>query len=202
MLKMSFKNFCGGNFYEESFYRHFYTRFLFFTIGCGNVSENQREETIFDNKAEALIGNLKLFAARGNFNLSEPKISNVDNQKFCTVNFGDSDKNIVNFKLNDDDSVINAEIIVNDANNYEFGKMAGLLLSGTLMSIGVEQEELQKFLTSYQKSVEEEIRKQNNTATPIIDSKFKVHCAATKKDLNVGLKSDDKQMKYVIEVAK
>ena len=101
---------------------------LIFTIGCGNVSENQREETIFDNKAEALIGNLKLFAAHGNFNLSEPKISNADNQKFCTVNFGDSEKNILNLKLNSDDSVVNTEIIVNDANNYEFGKMAGMLL--------------------------------------------------------------------------
>lgn len=176
--------------------------FLFFTIGCGNVSENQREETIFDNKAETLIGNLKLFAAHGNFNLSEPKISNSENKKFCTVNFGDSEKNILNFKLNADDSVVSEEIVVNDANNFEYGKMAGLLLSGTLLSIGVEQEELQKFLTSYQKSIEEEIRKQNHTATPKIDSKFKVHCAATKKYLSVGLKSNDKQMKYVIEVAK
>ena len=180
----------------------FMTAILFFAIGCGTVTENQREETIFDGKAEALIGNLKLFAAHGNFNLSEPKILNSDNQKYCTLNFGDSEKNILNLKLNSDDLVINEEIIVNDANNYEFGKMAGLLLSGTLLGIGVEESELQKFLTFYQKSVEEEIRKQNNSATPIIDSTFKVYCATKKKDLSVSIQSDDKRMKYFIEVAK
>lgn len=187
---------------RKIFFGMFVTAILFFTIGCGTMAENQREETIFDGKAEALIGNLKIFAAQGNFNLSEPKISNVDKQKFCSINFGDSDKTELKLKLNADDSIISEEIIINDANSYELGKMAGMLLSGTLASIGVEQAEMQKFLTSYQKAVEEEIRKQNNTATPTIDQTHKVYCAVNEKDLNVSIEADDKHMKYTIEVAK
>ena len=160
------------------------------------TSENQREAAIFDGKADALIGNLKLMAAHGNFNLSEPKINN----SYCTVNFGDSEDNKINLKLNDDDSVINEEITAH--NDYESGKMAGILLSGTLLGIGAEQAELENFLKTYQSVVEEEIRKQNNSATPIIDKNIKVHCAVGDKDINVNIKSDEKQVKFFIENAK
>ena len=172
---------------------------LIFTVGCGGT-ENAREETIFDGKADALIGNLKLMAAHGNFNLSEPKINNVGDERFCTVHFGDSEDNKFNLKLNDDDSVISEEIFAH--NDYESGKMAGMLLSGTLLGIGVEQSELENFLKTYQNVVEEEIRKQNNSSTPIIDKNIKVHCAVGDKDINVNIKSDEKQVKFFIENAK
>lgn len=123
---------------------------LSFSIGCGNTADNQREEAIFDNKAEVLIGNLKMFAARGNFDLSEPKTYTDDNKKYCSLNFGGNENNKVTFKLNDDDSIISEEITVADPSDFESGKMAGMLLSGTLMGIGVEEADLQKFLTDYQ----------------------------------------------------
>ena len=187
---------------KKNFLGIFIATLLIFTIGCGSVSENQREEPIFAGKADALIGNLKIFAANGNFELSEPKTSTSGNEKYCTLSFGGSNKTELKLKLNSDDSVVNEEIIINDANSYELGKMAGMLLSGTLAGIGVEQAEMEKFLTSYQKAVAEEIRKQNNASTPTIDQTHKVYCAANKKDLNVSIEADDKHMRYLIEVAK
>lgn len=173
---------------------------LFFMVGCGGTEESQREETIFDGKAETLIGNLKVMAASGNFNLSEPKINNVNNEKYCTVNFGNSEENKLNLKLNADDSVINAEILAH--NDYDSGKTAGMLLSGTLLSVGAEQSELEKFLKNYQSMVEEEVRKQNNAATPIIDRDIKIYCGIKKKDFNVNIKSDEKQVKFFVSPAK
>ena len=67
---------------------------------------------------------------------------------------------------------------------------------------GDEQAELENFLKTYQSVVEEEIRKQNNSATPIIDKNIKVHCAVGDKDINVNIKSDEKQVKFFIENAK
>lgn len=174
--------------------------------GCGSTSENQsanqREDTIFDNKAEVFIGTLKLYAAQGNFDLSEPKFSTADNKKSCSFNFGGSENNKVTLQLNDDDSIINEEVSVIDAKNYDAGKMAGMLLAGTLMTTGVEDADLQKFLTSYQNIVEEAIRKQNNTTAPVIDQDIKVYNAIKKKDMRVNIKCDDKNAKYFIELAR
>ena len=175
---------------------------LSFSIGCGKTAENQREEAIFDNKAEALIGNLKIFAARGNFDLSEPKTYTADNKKYCSLNFGGTENNKITFRLNDDDSVISEEITVADPSDFEAGKMAGMLLSGTLMGIGVEDADLQKFLTDYQNLVAEEIRKQKDASVIIIDQDIKVHNAFKKKDLRVNIKSNEKQAGYLIEIAR
>lgn len=174
--------------------------------GCGSTSENQsanqREETIFDNTAEAFIGTLKIFAANGNFDLSEPKFSTVDNKKYCTLNFGGSENNKVTLKLNPDDSIINAEISVTESSKYDAGKMAGVLLAGTFITTGVEDAELQKFLSAYQKIAEETVRKQNNTTTPVIDQDIKIYNAIKKKDFRVNIKCDDKQAKYFVELAR
>ena len=143
-----------------------------------------------------------MFAAHGNFDLSEPKTYTADNKKYCSVNFGSSENNKVTLKLNDDDSVINEEISVADPRDYEAGKMAGMLLSGTLLSTGVEEADMQKFLNTYQKLVEEEVRKQNNPSTPVIDQDIKVYNAIKKQDIRVNIKCDDKQAKYFIELAR
>ena len=174
---------------------------LSFSIGCGNTAENQREEAIFDNKAEALIGNLKIFAARGNFDLSEPKTYTADDKKYCSLNFGGNENNKITLKLNDDDSIISEEITVADPSDFEAGKMAGMLLSGTLMGIGVEEADLQKFLTDYQNLAAEEIRKQKDASVLIIDQDIKVHNALKKKDLRVNITSNEKQAGYFIELA-
>lgn len=174
---------------------------LSFSIGCGNTAQNQREEAIFDNKAEVLIGNLKMFAARGNFDFSEPKTYTDDNTKYCSLNFGGNENNKVTFKLNDDDSIISEEITVADPSDFESGKMAGMLLSGTLMGIGVEEADLQKFLTDYQNLAAEEIRKQKDASVLIIDQDIKVYNALKKKDLRVNIKSNEKQAGYLIELA-
>ncbi|MBQ9486259.1 MAG: hypothetical protein IJU91_00445, partial [Selenomonadaceae bacterium] len=63
------------NFYsnKKSFFGICILACVLLMAGCGSTSENQsanqREDTIFDNKAEVFIGSLKLFAAQGNFDL-------------------------------------------------------------------------------------------------------------------------------------
>ena len=68
---------------KKNFLGIFMATLLIFTIGCGSVSENQREEPIFAGKADALIGNLKIFAANGNFELSELKTSTSGNENIA-----------------------------------------------------------------------------------------------------------------------
>lgn len=112
-----------------------------------------------------------MFAARENFDLSEPKISNSDGKKFCTVNFGGNENNTLTLKLNDDNSVVNEEILVKNSVDYQSGTMAEMLLSVSFI-------------------------------TPIIDANIKAYCAVKKKDINVNIKSDDKQMKFSIDLAR
>ena len=103
--------------------------------------------------------------------MSEPKISNSDGKKFCTVNFGGNENNTLTLKLNDDNSVVNEEILVKNSVDYQSGTMAEMLLSVSFI-------------------------------TPIIDANIKAYWAVKKKDINVNIKSDDKQMRFSIDLAR
>lgn len=118
-----------------------------------NVTHNQKvevvkEPTIYDETASILIIRLNSAASEKNFTLSKPQYYESGNNKYCTVVFRGSESNKLNLKLNQDDSVIYAEIIC-PSDNFDNGVMTGIIMSGLIISASANKDEFNQFLNQY-----------------------------------------------------
>ncbi|MBR5914516.1 MAG: hypothetical protein IKZ58_09155 [Selenomonadaceae bacterium] len=176
---------------------------LFFTVGCGNKTN---EAAIFDGNSDDIIEKFKKFAEKSNFKLSEPKITTSGDTKNCTLNFGDSSDNVINLKLNDDDSVASVEIIAN--NDAKSIAEAGVLLSATFIGIGIDHNAMEKFLGDYQvifkkainNFMKDGLNNPENSASPTMNDDIKIQSAD--KNLNVHTQMDEKKIQFLISLEK
>lgn len=177
---------------------------LMFSAGCDNKQisdnagiikqQNQVRITPIYNNSEPLIKYLQTIVKTagqqsfGNFDVWGLKKYESEGIKYAELNFGQTDKNSILLKLNDDNSV--ASIEIGGPNDFNCAMHVGFVMSLVQRFIGMNERELQDFQREFMAFVEYEMQRQDSL-DPKVRKDFKIHSEAMKKDLIITVDNYD-----------
>ena len=166
-----------------------------FLVSCESLA-HATEVQIYDYSVENIISDLKTLGRQKGVDIWGTEYYTYKGVKRCELNFGDSKRNIIRFRLNNDNSV--SRILVTVPNNgfSESSMEAGFMLGVILYRLGLSESEFKNLWGNYMHGVVDLIN-QNPYATHFHE-KYTVWCSKTQRYMTLDVELNTSKMDYYL----
>ena len=149
---------------------------------------------IYDGGVESIISDMQALGATKGISVWGKEYYTYQGVKRCEVHFGNTDENLVRFRLNNDGSV--SRILIVTPSEYEQLQKAGYMLGSCLLRVGLNQSEMEKLVSDYIDGCLNVAI--NNPYATHMHEKYSVWCSATQRQIVLDVEMTFQKMELYL----